>query len=49
MKFRDAAHIFGPLYSNVKFMQQYWQNMVWATFRANFSPSHLVTLARLDG
>jgi hypothetical protein len=27
---------FGPLYSTVKLMHQFWQNMVWATFRATF-------------
>jgi hypothetical protein len=31
-----VADMFGPPYSTIKFMNQFWQNIVWATFWAYF-------------
>jgi hypothetical protein len=36
---------FGLLFSAVKIMHLFWTKMHWATFWANFSQTHLVTLA----
>jgi hypothetical protein len=42
--FTEAVQIFQLLYPSIPFMYLFRQKMGWATFRAAFSQTHLVTL-----
>jgi hypothetical protein len=44
MKITEIAHIFGLLFATVKVMRSFFTKMLWATFWAIFSQTHLVTL-----
>jgi hypothetical protein len=44
LKMAELAQIFGLPYSKLKIMYLFWQKIGWATFWANFSQTHLVTL-----
>jgi hypothetical protein len=44
LKITEVAHIFWLLYSMVKFKRKVGPKIVWATFWAIFSQTHLVTL-----
>jgi hypothetical protein len=48
LRITEVAHIFGLLYSSVKFKNKCWQKIGWATFWAIFSQPNLVTLFPSD-